>query len=73
MSVAETFLPGAREHRVVPSRHTFIMLRPSVVEMTDFASSIQPWTWASDRPMTRPWRVSIMFLSDAALRWFCSR
>jgi triacylglycerol lipase len=34
VSVAETFLPGAREHRVVPSRHTFIMLRPSVVEMT---------------------------------------
>ena len=34
VSVAETFLAGAREHRVVPSRHTFIMLRPSVVEMT---------------------------------------
>ena len=35
VSVAETFLPGAREHRVVPARHTFIMLRPSVVEMTE--------------------------------------
>jgi pimeloyl-ACP methyl ester carboxylesterase len=34
VSVTETYLTGARDHRVVPSRHTFIMLRPSVVGMT---------------------------------------
>jgi pimeloyl-ACP methyl ester carboxylesterase len=33
VAVAETCLPGAAAHVAVPSGHTFIMIRPSVIEM----------------------------------------